>query len=75
MCINYLRFNKMTIKNAYPLRRADDLIDRLHGALYFTKIDLRTSYHQIHIAEDDIPKTAFCTRYYHYDFGVLNGSC
>ena len=59
MCINYRRLNKMRIKNAYPFPRVDDLIDRFHGARYFTKIDLRTGYHQIHIAEDDIPKTAF----------------
>ena len=61
-CINYRRLNKMTIKNAYPLPRANDLIDSLHGARYFTKIDLQTGYHQIGIAEDDIPKTAFHTR-------------
>ena len=70
MCINYCRLNKMTIKNAYPLPRADDLIDRLHGARYFTKIDLRTGYHQIRIAEDDIPKTDFPTCYGYYEFLV-----
>ena len=63
MCINYRRLNKVTIKNSYPLPRADDLIDRLQGARYFTKLDLRTGYHQIRISEDDVPKKAFCTRY------------
>ena len=61
----------MTIKNAYPLPRVDDLIDRLHGARFFTKIDLRIGYHHIHIAGDDIPKTSFCIRYGHYEFLVM----
>ena len=61
----------MPIKNAYPLPRDDDLIDRLHGARYLTKIDLRTGYHQIRIVEDDIPKTTFRTCYGHYEFSVM----
>ena len=71
MCINYHHLNKMTIKNAYPLPQVDDLIDRLYGARYFTIIDLRTGYHHIRIAEDDIPKTAFHTGYGHYEFLVM----
>ena len=63
MCINYRHLNKMSIKNVYPLPHEDDLIDHLHGAWYFMKFDLRTSYHHIRIAEDDISKTAFRTRY------------
>ena len=61
----------MTIKNAYPLPRADDLIDRLHGARYFTKFDLRTGYHQVRIPKDDIRQTAFHTHYGHYEFLVM----
>ena len=68
MCINYGRLNKVTIKNSYPLPRAADIIDRLQGARYFTKLDLCTGYHQICISEDDVPKTAFRTRYGHYEF-------
>ena len=61
MCINYRRLNKVTIKSSYPLPRADNLIERLQGARYFTKLELRTCYHQIRISEDDVPKMAFRT--------------
>jgi hypothetical protein len=71
LVIDYRSINKLTIKNRYPLPRIDDLLDRLHGASYFTSIDLQSGYHQIRVSPEDIPKTAFRTRYGLYEFTVL----
>ncbi|GKE93334.1 putative reverse transcriptase domain-containing protein, partial [Tanacetum coccineum] len=71
MCIDYRELNKLTVKNCYPLSRIDDLFDQLQGSQFFSKIDLRSRYHQLRVHEDNIPKTAFRTRYGHFEFTVM----
>jgi hypothetical protein len=72
MCIDYRSLNEVTIKNKYPLPRIEDLFDQLRGASVFSKIDLRSGYHQLGIRPSDIPKTAFITKYGLYDITVMS---
>nr|GEY41550.1 putative reverse transcriptase domain-containing protein [Tanacetum cinerariifolium] len=74
MCIDYHKLNKLTMKNRYLLPRIDDLFDQLQGSSIYSKIDLRSGYHQLRVWEEDIPKTAFRTRYGHYEFQVMSFS-
>ena len=68
--MDYRQLNKVTVKNRYPMPQIDDLMDQIRGADVFSKIDLKSGYHQIRVKEEDIPKTAFRTRYGHYEYGV-----
>ncbi|GKD43174.1 putative reverse transcriptase domain-containing protein [Tanacetum coccineum] len=71
MSIDYQELNKLTVKNRYPLPRIDDLFDQLQGSSVYLKIDLRSGYHQLRVQNEDILKTAFRTRYDHYEFQVM----
>ncbi|KAG8499025.1 hypothetical protein CXB51_005407 [Gossypium anomalum] len=71
MCIDYRQLNKVMVKNKYLLPRIDDLFDQLKGALVFSKIDLRSGYYQLRVRDSNVPKTAFRTRYRHYEFLVM----
>ncbi|GKD06746.1 putative reverse transcriptase domain-containing protein [Tanacetum coccineum] len=71
ICIDYRELNKLTVKNRYPLPRIEDLFDQLEGSSVYSKIDLRIGYHQLKVRDEDIPKTAFRTRYGNYEFQVI----
>jgi hypothetical protein len=72
LCVDYRKLNDVTIKNKYPLPKIEDLFDQMNGAHVFSKIDLRTGYHQLKVRESDIPKTAFTTRYRLYEYTVMS---
>jgi hypothetical protein len=72
LCVDYRKLNEVTIKNKYPLPKIEDLFDQLNGAKVFSKIDLRTGYHQLKVRESDIPKTAFTTRYGLFEYTVMS---
>ena len=71
LCIDYRQWNRVMIRNRYPLPRIDDLFDQSRGARVYSKIDLRTGHYQLKVRETDIPKTAFRMRYGHYEFTVM----
>ncbi|GKC08228.1 hypothetical protein Tco_0999838 [Tanacetum coccineum] len=71
MCIDYRELNKLTVKNRYPLPRINNFFDQLQGSSVYSKIDLRSGYHQLRFHDEDIPKTAFRTLYGYYEFQVM----
>ncbi|GKB77805.1 hypothetical protein Tco_0944700 [Tanacetum coccineum] len=71
MCIDYRELNKLTVKNRYPLSRIDDLFDQLQGSSVYSKIDMRSGYHQLRVREEEILKMVCRTCYGHYEFQVM----
>ena len=71
MCIDYRQLNQATIRNQYPLPRIDELFDNFHGSRVYSKIDLRSGYHQLRVRENDVSKTTFMTRYGHCEFLMM----
>ena len=72
LCVDYRQLNKVTVKNKYPFLRIDDLMDQLRRVVVFSKIDLRSRYHQMRVRNEDIPKTGFRTRYRHYEYTMMS---